>query len=209
MTEKLRPDVKERSVDERIAHAVGHPMRIDALSLLHERIASPKELASDVGVPVSKIAFHIKELLDTGCIELVRTEPRRGAVEHFYRAARQPLIVDEDWQKLDAHSRQEIAGLVFKAVIAEVLASLRAEKMDDDDLHLSWQVLKLDLQGRKELADVQKEALHQTNAIREAAEARLDASGGEGTAIFTAAFGFERSRGGRASGGGNRADPQL
>jgi Helix-turn-helix domain len=200
-----KPKVEDRSVDERVAHAIGHPMRIDALSMFHERTASPKEIADEIGVPVGKVAFHVKELLNTGCIELVKTEPRRGAVEHYYRATRPPLLTDEDWRQLeDGETRQEIAALAFNAVIAEGLAALRAGKMDDDDLHLSWQVVKLDPEGRRELAEHQMDALRRTEEIRVASETRLAASGEEGTATFTGAFGFERSRGGgRAVGGGN------
>jgi DNA-binding transcriptional ArsR family regulator len=202
-----KPQVEERSVDERVARAIAHPMRIDALSMLHERTASPKEIADEIGVPLGRVAFHVKELFNTGCIELVRTEPRRGAVEHFYRAARQPMLTDEAWRKLnDGAARQEIAGLAFKAVVTEGLAALRAGKMDDDDLHLSWRVVSLDAEGRRELADHQMESLERTEEIRVASEARLRASGEEGTATVTGAFGFERSRGGnRSTGGGNRS----
>src|SRR4029077_4084443 len=189
------------------AHAVGHPVRIDALSMFHERTASPKEIADEIGVPVGRVAFHVKELFNTGCIELVKTEPRRGAVEHYYRAARQPLLTDEDWRKLDdGDARQEIAGLAFKAVVTEGLAALRTGKMDDDDLHLSWQVVNLDAEGRRELAEHQLESLERTEQIRAASGERRRASGEEGTATVTGAFGFERSRGGkRSSGGGNRS----
>jgi DNA-binding transcriptional ArsR family regulator len=199
--------VEDRTVDQRVAHAIGHPMRIDALSMLHERTASPKEIADEIGVPLGKVAFHVKELFNTGCIELVKTVPRRGAVEHYYRAARQPLLTDRDWRKLDdGEARQEIAGLAFKAVVTEGLAALRAGKMDDDDLHLSWQVVDLDAEGRRELAEHQLESLARTEQIRAASEERLRASGEEGTATVTGAFGFERSRGGkRSSGGGNRS----
>lgn len=203
-----KPEIKDRSVDERVAHAVGHPLRIDALSLFHEGTRSPKEIAEEMGIPVGKVAFHIKELLNTGCIELVRTEPRRGAVEHYYRATRQPVLTDEDWRALDdADARQEIAGLAFNAIVAEGLASLRAGKMDDDDLHLSWQVVSLDAEGRRELADQQLEWYARIDEIRNASEARLRESGEDGTATVTGAYGFERSRSGRSSGGGNRTAP--
>ena len=97
------------------------------------------------------------------------------------------------------YAQQEIAGLAFRAIVAEGLASLRAGKMDDDDLHLSWQVVSLDAQGRRELADCQLESLKRTEDIRVASEARLRKSGGEGTPTVTGAFGFPRSRRGRST----------
>ena len=33
------------------------------------------------------VAYHVRVLKKLGCIELVETLPRRGAVEHVYRAA--------------------------------------------------------------------------------------------------------------------------
>lgn len=203
-----KPEIKSRSVDERVAHAIGHPLRIDALSLFHEGTRSPKEIAAEMGIPVGKVAFHIKELLNAGCIELVKTEPRRGAVEHYYRATRQPVLTDAEWRALgDSDARQEIAGLAFNAIVAEGLASLRAGKMDDDDLHLSWQVVSLDAEGRRELADHQLESYERTEQIRAASEARMRESGEEGAATVTGGFGFERSRHGRVGGGGNRTAP--
>jgi predicted transcriptional regulator len=201
-----KPKVKDRSLDERIAHAVGHPIRIDALSLFHEGPKSPKEIAEEIGVELGTAAFHVKELLNTGCIELVRTEPRRGAVEHYYRATRLPVMTDEEWRTMgDAKTRQEIAAQALKAIVAEGLASLRAGKMDDDDLHLSWQVVTLDAQGRRELADYQLESLERTEDIRVASEARLRQSDEEGIPTVAGAFGFQRGRKGRSIGGGNRS----
>lgn len=50
--------------------------------------AGPKELAKQLGLPLPNVAYHVTILRDAGLIELVRTEPRRGAVAHFYRRAR-------------------------------------------------------------------------------------------------------------------------
>jgi len=105
----------------------------------------------------------------------------------------------------DAKTRQEIAAQALNAIIAEGLASLRAGKMNDDDLHLSWQVVSLDAQGRRELADYQLESLERTEDIRVASEARLRKSDEEGIPTFTGAFGFLRGRKGRANSGGNRS----
>ena len=42
------------------------------------------------------MAYHVKILAEAGLIELASTEPRRGAVAHFYRRAkRNAARVDE------------------------------------------------------------------------------------------------------------------
>ena len=62
-------------------------MRAQALRLFSERDMSPKEIASELDLDVRGVAYHVRVLKKLGCIELVETRPRRGAVEHVYRAA--------------------------------------------------------------------------------------------------------------------------
>ena len=85
-----RPKVKLRKawnlVDIRLMKALAHKERVEILSILSEREASPSELSEVIKASLSKIAYHVKVLKDFDLIELVRTAPRRGAVEHFYRA---------------------------------------------------------------------------------------------------------------------------
>lgn len=76
----------------KLAVAKTHPMQLWIMHVLQNElpIASPKKLEQLSGLPLGNISYHVKELEEKGLIELVKTEPRRGAVEHFYRA------VDED-----------------------------------------------------------------------------------------------------------------
>jgi hypothetical protein len=45
------------------------------------------------------VSYHTRYLLDLGLIDLIETQPRRGAVEHYYRARPLPqrVIGDETW----------------------------------------------------------------------------------------------------------------
>jgi DNA-binding transcriptional ArsR family regulator len=70
---------------ERIARAEVHELRLAIIEFLAERgTASPKQLATALGRPLSNVSYHIKGLNERGLVRLVGTEPRRGAVEHFY-----------------------------------------------------------------------------------------------------------------------------
>lgn len=62
-----------------------HPTRDAVLKHLKRREASPREIAVATGEPLGNVSYHVRVLHDSGVLELVRTEPRRGAVEHFYR----------------------------------------------------------------------------------------------------------------------------
>lgn len=72
--------------EARIAKALAHPLRARMLELLGEQTLSPADLATQTGAPLGVVAYHVRMLRDYECVELVRTEPRRGALQHFYRA---------------------------------------------------------------------------------------------------------------------------
>ncbi|HVY77811.1 MAG TPA: winged helix-turn-helix domain-containing protein [Solirubrobacterales bacterium] len=76
-----------RSIDPRLAKALSNEVRARALDLLAESPRSPKEIATEMDLDVRSLAYHVRVLKKLGCIELVETRPRRGAVEHIYRAA--------------------------------------------------------------------------------------------------------------------------
>ena len=46
------------------------------------------------------VSYHVRALLELGCVELVSTAQRRGAIEHYYRAVVRPFFRDRDWKKL-------------------------------------------------------------------------------------------------------------
>jgi predicted transcriptional regulator len=192
-----------RTIEDAVGYAVGHRIRIDALAILNEGKASPNEIAKQIGEGVSKVGHHVKELFDSGCIEFVGTEQRRGATEHYYRAIERPFISDEEARALPAKTKREFAALILQAIMAEGLASLRAGKMDaDDDIWMSWRSLNLDAQGQREVADEQAESYARVAEIEARSAARLVESGEEaGTSTIVAAMAFERSRSGRPPGG--------
>ncbi len=56
---------------------------------------SPRDLASDLAEPLSKLSYHVRILAQCGAVELAGTEQVRGSVQHFYRA-----IVDARWARM-------------------------------------------------------------------------------------------------------------
>src|SRR3954469_11625510 len=78
--------------EARIAKVPAHPLRARILQRLGERVASPADLAGELDSPLGVISYHVRMLRDYDCVELVRTEPRRGALQHFYRATARPTL---------------------------------------------------------------------------------------------------------------------
>lgn len=72
--------------DPRLVKALAHPLRVQIMQTLAERIASPSELAEEIGVPLPNLSYHIRQLVSLDLITLVKTRPRRGAIEHYYKA---------------------------------------------------------------------------------------------------------------------------
>lgn len=62
----------------------GHNVRIRALVLM-EGERSPGDIAAVLGEPLGVVSYHVRMLRDYGMIELTRTEPRRGALQHYYQ----------------------------------------------------------------------------------------------------------------------------
>jgi predicted transcriptional regulator len=190
---------KLKGIDELVVFVVQHPIRVDALAILNEREASATEIAREIGEDLKKVGNHVKALATHGCIELVRTEKKRGASEHFYKASLRPHIGDAEWAQLAPKARQEISALVFQSIVAEVLASFRAEKFDSRlNRHLSWRSMKLDEQGWEELMEQLDESLERIEAIALRADERLCERGENGFPAIAAAFGFERAMPGRS-----------
>lgn len=106
---------KEATLDRRLIKALGHPVRVRALEVLNARVASPSELAKELGEPLGNVAYHIKILEENDAIELVRTAPVRGALEHFYRASVSTQIAQTALD-LDQQGYDEIAALVGSIV---------------------------------------------------------------------------------------------
>jgi DNA-binding transcriptional ArsR family regulator len=118
----MTADSKEAPVDQRLIKALGHPVRLRVLDILNARVASPSELAKELEEPLGNVAYHVKILEETGSIELVRTAPVRGALEHFYRAT---TDVSATWLDLDDEACEEVTGSV-QALVA------RAEELEKE-----------------------------------------------------------------------------
>ena len=77
-------------VDQKLVRAIGHPLRLRLLTIFNERVASPSDLAAELGEPIGNVSYHTRILARLGCVELVRTKQVRGAIEHYYRAVVRP-----------------------------------------------------------------------------------------------------------------------
>jgi DNA-binding transcriptional ArsR family regulator len=186
------PSPKREIVDQKVIKALAHPVRAQALAILNERVASPNEIAQEVDQGVGHISYHINVLKECECIELVETVPRRGAVEHFYRATTRAFLGDEDWRRLPASVRPTLSATLMQDLVDDVAASLSAGTFDArDDRHFSWTPMIVDEQGWAEVVEVYRSALGRVLEIQAASADRLTRKEESGTPISVAAMVYE------------------
>jgi DNA-binding transcriptional ArsR family regulator len=183
---------QKRSVEEAVSYAIGHRIRIEILALLNEGTHSPTELAKLTRQPITTVGHHIKELVNSGCIELARIEKVRNADQHFYRAVELPFVSDEEAESLPVEARQQYAAVILQALMAEGLAALWAGKMTSDPVWMSWRWFNLDAQGQQEAQEAQHEFWERIKEIDADTANRVVASGEPTVSTIVAALGFER-----------------
>lgn len=160
------PDQTHRFLDERLAKALSHRLRVQILRQLDEAgEASPKELAHALGEPVGNVSYHVRILRDYGCVELVRTEPRRGALAHFYRATVPPWLDDEQWAGLPAGFRRETLARTLSEIVEQASTASREGGFDGPEAHASRAVLTVDPEGMKEITALLDDTLRAVRRI--------------------------------------------
>jgi len=187
--EARRDNTKQHELESNIVKALSHPLRMRILTRLNEGVASPNEMAKEFDESLPLVSYHVRILRELDCIELVRTTPRRGAIEHHYRALTRPFLNDDDWAQLPPSARKAVSNTVLTKALSDVRTAVAAGTFDDRaDRHLSYTPLVLDEQGWRGLGDRLNELLDWVIAEQGAAAGRLQdeqSGGGEVRARMT------------------------
>jgi DNA-binding transcriptional ArsR family regulator len=161
--------------EARIAKALAHPLRARILQRLGERVASPGDLALELGAPLGVVSYHVRMLRDYDCVELVRTEPVRGALQHFYRATARPNLDEAQWRTLPTTLRGELIGETIQGIVGDLAEAADAGRLEDPDVVLKRTLLELDARGYRKLNKLLAKTLDQALAIAaESAERGAD-----------------------------------
>jgi DNA-binding transcriptional ArsR family regulator len=179
-------------IDQRLVKALAHPLRVEILTILNERMASPNELSKELEEGLSQVSYHVKVLKDFECIEMVKTEPRRGAVEHYYRATERAFLTDRDWKDLPDSVKPGVSSSAIQMIFDDVISSLSGGAFDArEDRHISWTPGVVDEQGWQESVDLINETLDKVIEIQAASAKRLAKSGEEGISATAVLMNFE------------------
>jgi len=181
-----------QGITQQLAKALAHPLRVRILTSLHRGISSPNQLAQELDEPLGNVSYHVKTLLEYDCVELVKTEPRRGAVEHFYRATERAFFSDADWAKIPASARKGIEGVILESIGQDATAALTEGTIDArTDSHISRTPLNLDEDGWTAISKLLGETLDSAMKIGEEAANRLAKEKTEGIPTSLSLLHFE------------------
>jgi DNA-binding transcriptional ArsR family regulator len=167
--------------DPRLIKALAHPLRVRILSVLETReLASPNELADELEVSLGVVSYHVRRLHALGFLELVRRTPRRGAIEHHYRAKARPRVSDDVWAETPGIVKRAMIGATLQQINGYVNAAAAGGGFDRTEAHLSRTVLMLDDEGWNQLAAEMVRWVEVVERIEAESQARIEQTpGGE------------------------------
>lgn len=177
-----------RNVDQRVIKALAHPLRVEILAILNDRMASPNELSKELEEGLSQVSYHVKCLKDFEMIEMVKTEPRRGAVEHYYRASEKVFIPSWVLKLAPPSAQRSIWGDVLADIEQDIGTSLETGTFDKRlDLVVGRDVRILDGKAREDTEELAAEFYERYESIEGEAVNRRAKGEGDGEAIPTTA----------------------
>ncbi len=202
--------------DPRLVKAFAHPLRIRILGIFENQVASPSEIAEQLGVPLGNVSYHVRILADYGLIKLVRRTPRRGAIEHHYEAVGRLRITDGAWHQAPEIVKEALLRSTLGQVSDFVNAAAVAGGFDREEAHLSRSPLVLDERGFKALAKECLKLYERARVIEQESAKRLkqnDRAGEISSGMVIMLFegqDFEASTGGANNRrGGSRRKPRA
>lgn len=144
-------------ISPQLAAAMSHPTRVRAMTILHERPASPRQIAAEIDEPLNNVTYHVNQLRDLGCIELARTESARGGrvLERFYRATQRSYFDEEAWDVLSDKERLDVVSAILKIVAKDISVSMASGAFaSEEGPHLSRSALQVDAEGWQEITEL-------------------------------------------------------
>jgi DNA-binding transcriptional ArsR family regulator len=138
--------------DPRLVKALAHPLRVSILSALAHRVASPSQLAEELDVPLPNLSYHIRMLVQLDLLKLVKTRPRRGAIEHYYQAKGPVAVSDKAWGEVPTLVKEAIVAAELRRTGEMVDGAAASGGFDDARSVLARLSLKLDASAWADLS---------------------------------------------------------
>lgn len=165
---------------EQLVKGLSHPLRTKCLTILSERVASPREIAESLNEDLSNVSYHVRVLSQLGLIELVGEEPVRGAVAHFYKAVERPLFSAAEAATMPLEVQKAFTAHGWDLLIENATEALEEGTFHSrSDWHLTRTPLLLDSEGFARLSKGMDDLLETVFEEQAASADRMRKSGEE------------------------------
>ncbi len=192
---KVTREQKQQVRDSRqdLHRALSHRLRAQILDFLIDHgKASPVEMSRELPAPVGDISHHVKQLVKYGCAEQVSTRPRRGAVEHFYRAVMRPVVDLEEMDEMPLLARRVFNGHTAQKILADFRKGFENGTIERrTDFHITRIPMSLDEEGWQEMYEVHRRAYEETYEVQTRSTERLAKSGEKPVCSISTQLHFE------------------
>jgi hypothetical protein len=146
-------------VSDDLARVLKNPLRNRLLFEYGIEPTSPSRVARRLGASLNLVSYHTGVLRRKAYLELVRTERRRGATEHFYRSRVGPELEDEEWAAIPLALRRALISGTLGAAADDARRAALDGGFDGARAHLSRSLLRLDNAGADAVAHVLRAAV--------------------------------------------------
>jgi DNA-binding transcriptional ArsR family regulator len=180
----------EPLVDPRLIKSLSHVLRQHILLGAVQGEVSPNVLAKALGEELSQVSYHVKVLRDEcdGMIVETRTEPRRGAVEHYYRATPKTLFPAKAWRRLKKELRAVVGAGQASDLFNDLARALKAGKLQGEHDVISRTPLVLDAEGKRNMKALGERVTKAVEDEQWAAAKRMAKENGDGGEIVGYTF---------------------
>ena len=177
-------------VDPRLVKALDHVLRQHILLGAVAGEVSPNGLSQALGEGLSQVSYHVKVLRDDceGMIEETRTVPRRGAVEHYYRASVKTLFPAKAWRRLKKGLRAVVGAGQASDLFNDLAGALKAGKLQGGHDHITRTPLVLDAEGQRNVRAIAERASKEVEDEQRATANRREKANGDGGEVVGYTF---------------------
>lgn len=177
-------------VDPRLVKGLAHVLRQHILLAAVQGEVSPNELSKALDEDLSQVSYHVKVLRDDceGMIEQTRTEPRRGAVEHYYRAGAKTLLPAKAWRRLKKELRAVVGAGQASDLFNDLAKALKAGKLQGAHDQITRTPLVLDLEGQRNVKAIARRAAGEVEDEQRKSAGRVEKANGDGAEVVGYTF---------------------
>lgn len=169
-TKANRSTQRPEFISPQLAAAMSHPTRVRAMCIFNERTASARQIATEIGEPLNNVTYHVNQLRQLGCIELVRSEPSHGGrvLERFYSAIQRAYFDEKAWDALNEKEKLGVTGAIMKMIAKDLAESMAAGTFfEEDGVHAGRSVMQVDAEGWREISAVIERSNHELIEVEE------------------------------------------